>query len=177
MIINLYDILSVVGKSVSIDAAVDEVKADFYGESLLLSGRGSFELTIQCVEKDIVKISCKPIICTVRLCSRCLTDVECEYPLTIERRVNVASKKVYIDDSSETDDISYIEDCNLDVDRLVLDELFTVLPVSVLCKNDCKGICKVCGTNLNRSSCDCDQTVPDPRMAVFSDIFNQFKEV
>ena len=73
--------------------------------------------------------------------------------------------------------MKYVISKTLDIDRLVLDELFTIIPMNVLCKEDCKGICKVCGTNLNKSTCNCDQTVPDPRMAVFSDIFNQFKEV
>jgi uncharacterized protein len=96
-----------------------------------------------------------------------------EYRLNIRRRIDITANKVYVDDASEQDDISYIEDCNLDVDRLILDELFTLLPMNVLCKEDCKGICKVCGTNLNMSTCECDQTVPDPRMAVFGDIFKQ----
>jgi uncharacterized protein len=106
-----------------------------------------------------------------------LGNVDCEYHLSIFRNINVAKNEAYLEDASDADEISYIEDCNLDIDMLVLDELYTILPMNVICKEDCKGICKVCGTNLNESTCDCDQTVPDPRMAVFSDIFNQFKEV
>ena len=178
MNVNLFDVLTSVGNSATIDATLSYMKKVFYGEEITLTGKGSFKLIITCVAKDIVEIHCNPIICAVRSCSRCLSEVECEYELSINRKVNVALNKVYIEDSSETDDISYIEDCNLDIDRLVLDELFTILPLSVLCKEDCKGICKVCGTNLNKSTCDCDQTVPDPRMAVFSDIFKDFnKEV
>ena len=177
MNVNLFDVITSVGNSVTNDVVLSELKEIFCGEEISLSSKDSFKLVITCVAKDIVEIHCSPTVVAVRNCSRCLSEVECEYELPINRKVNVALNKVYIDDSSETDDTSYIEDCNLDVDRLVLDELFTVLPTSVLCKEDCKGICKVCGTNLNKSSCDCDQTVPDPRMAVFSDIFNQFKEV
>lgn len=177
MNVNLYDVLTSVGKSEILDVSLPEHNEVFYGEEITLSGKEAFRLNITCVKKDIVNITCEPVIVAMRTCSRCLTEVECCYPLSIQRTVNVSTNKVYIDNSSETDDISYIEDCNLDVDRLILDELFTILPTSVLCKEDCKGICKVCGTNLNTSSCNCDQTVPDPRMAVFSDIFNQFKEV
>ena len=177
MIVNLFDVLSSVGNSLTVDAVLSDLNEVFFGEEITVISKGSFKINITCIAKDIVELDCNPVIGIVRSCSRCLSEVEGEYELSIKRKVNVALNKVYIDDSSETDDTSYIEDCNLDVDRLVLDELFTILPSSVLCKEDCKGICKVCGTNLNKSTCDCDQTVPDPRMAVFSDIFNQFKEV
>lgn len=50
-------------------------------------------------------------------------------------------------------------------------------PMRVLCKEDCKGICSRCGANLNQGSCDCDTADLDPRMAVISDIFKNFKEV
>ena len=40
-----------------------------------------------------------------------------------------------------------------------------------------KGLCPVCGTNLNEKECGCDRTVADPRMAAIQDIFKNFKEV
>ncbi len=177
MNINLYEVLTVVGKEMSIETSLEQLQEDFQGEQLVLNSKEPFCVTLKCLEKNVVQIQCNLTIEAKRSCSRCLDDVMCEYPLTICRTVNVEKKEAYTDDASETDEICYIEDCTLDIDRLVLDELFTIIPMNVLCKEDCKGICKVCGTNLNKSTCNCDQTVPDPRMAVFSDIFNQFKEV
>ena len=37
--------------------------------------------------------------------------------------------------------------------------------------------CSKCGANLNVTTCDCDTSSLDPRMAVIQDIFKQFKEV
>ena len=65
----------------------------------------------------------------------------------------------------------------LDVDRLIASELMVNLPMKVLCREDCKGICRKCGKNLNEGACGCDDSVPDPRMSVIQDIFKQFKEV
>ncbi len=177
MNINLYDVLSVVGKEISVQAQLEELQEDFSGERMVLYSKDPFSVTIKCLEKNVVAIECDVTVVAKRSCSRCLEKVVCMYDLHIRRTVNVEKKEAYVEDASETDEVSYIEDCTLDIDRLVLDELFTVIPMNVLCKEDCKGICKVCGTNLNKSTCNCDQTVPDPRMAVFSDIFNQFKEV
>ena len=75
------------------------------------------------------------------------------------------------------DETNYICGFNLDVDTLVYDEVLIELPYQVLCSEDCKGLCKVCGQDLNSGSCQCDQQVLDPRMAVIRDIFNNFKEV
>ena len=177
MKINLYDVLSVVGKELTIQADVDNLEGDFQGESLKINSEGAFDITLRHIQKDIVTVGCDVTVSVSRICSRCLDEVVCSYDLQIVRTVNMEKKEAYTEDASESDEISYIEDCTLDVDMLVLDELYTKLPMTVLCKEDCKGICKVCGTNLNKGICDCDQTVPDPRMAVFSDIFNQFKEV
>ena len=65
----------------------------------------------------------------------------------------------------------------LDVDKLVYGEALQNWPSRVLCKGECKGLCKVCGQNLNRGTCSCDRTDLDPRMAKIRDIFSNFKEV
>lgn len=177
MVINLYDILSVTGREMTVKADLDCRQIDFQGEKLLLTCKEPFDVLLKHTSKGIICVTCNARLTVNRACSRCLSEVVCDYSLNVERTINVAKKEAFIDNLNEYDEISYIEDCTLDVDLLILDELYTVLPMNVLCKTDCKGICKVCGTNLNKRICDCDQTVPDPRMAVFSDIFNQFKEV
>lgn len=177
MIINLYDILSVQGKELTVEANLKETQVIFQGETLKITFDKPFYIVLRHVEKDMVCVEFQAVVTVNRICSRCLGDVVCNHILDVKRTINVAKKEAYTDDTSEYDEIGYIEDCTLDVDMLVLDELYTILPMSVLCKEDCKGICKVCGINLNKSTCNCDQTVPDPRMAVFGDIFNQFKEV
>ena len=65
----------------------------------------------------------------------------------------------------------------LNLDRMVHDEILVNWPDKVLCRENCKGICPVCGQNLNDKDCGCDRVVLDPRMAKFQDIFNEFKEV
>lgn len=177
MIINLYDVLSVSGRELTVEADLKDTQVMFQGESMDINYKNPFCITLRHTDKDVVCVEFQVVAAVKRTCSRCLGDVVRNYTLDVKRTINVAKKEAYADDTLEYDEISYIEDCTLDVDMLVLDELYTILPMNVLCKEDCKGICKVCGTNLNKSTCNCDQTVPDPRMAVFSDIFNQFKEV
>ena len=58
----------------------------------------------------------------------------------------------------------------IDADALLKKELMGLVPIQILCRDDCKGLCKVCGTNLNHGTCNCDDFVPDPRLSVFNDI-------
>ena len=43
-----------------------------------------------------------------------------------------------------------------------------------LCSESCKGLCVVCGTNLNVSECDCDTEEIDPRLEMFKKLLNKY---
>ena len=43
--------------------------------------------------------------------------------------------------------------------------------MKTLCREDCRGICRKCGRNLNEGDCGCDTVELDPRMAVIAEIF------
>ena len=77
----------------------------------------------------------------------------------------------------ELDEKNYIDGYNLDVDKLLYNEILIGWPMKILCREDCKGICSVCGQNLNEGTCDCEDTGLDPRMSVIRDVFKNFKEV
>lgn len=108
-------------------------------------------------------------------CARCLELVEYTSELEFEQELDM---KISDDDRvKDLDEQSYLTGYNLDADQMVSNELTLNLPMKVLCKEDCKGICNRCGANLNVETCDCDTRSLDPRMAVIQDIFKQFKEV
>ena len=65
----------------------------------------------------------------------------------------------------------------IDVDELICHEIWVNWPMKVLCRPDCRGICSVCGRDLNEGTCTCDTFVPDPRLAAIKDILNADKEV
>ena len=107
-------------------------------------------------------------------CARCLEEVPTSIRFDIDKKLRIEEDGL-VDDEMEQPD--YLIGFELDVDKLVYAEILVNWPMRVLCKDDCKGICKVCGMNLNKGTCSCDSFVPDPRMAAFQDIFNKFKEV
>jgi uncharacterized protein len=107
-------------------------------------------------------------------CGRCLEEVPTHLHFDIDKALTITDGTAVDEEMEETD---YLIGFELDVDRLVYAEILVNWPMRVLCKEDCKGICKVCGMNLNSGACNCQRTELDPRMAAIQDIFKQFKEV
>ncbi len=102
-------------------------------------------------------------------CDRCLEPVLQDISINFSREFDI--NKTEQQRIEALDEINFISGNNLDVDRFVYGEVLMNLPMKVLCKEDCKGICNKCGTNLNHTTCDCDNTELDPRMAKIRDIF------
>jgi len=44
-----------------------------------------------------------------------------------------------------------------EIDKSVTDAILLELPTRLLCKDNCKGVCAVCGQNLNKGSCNCNK--------------------
>ena len=107
-------------------------------------------------------------------CGRCLEEVPTQICFDIDKKLEI-NDSALIDDEMEEND--YLIGFELDVDKLVYAEILVNWPMKVLCKEDCEGICKVCGANLNKGDCGCQRTELDPRMAAIQDIFSKFKEV
>ncbi len=53
----------------------------------------------------------------------------------------------------------------IDLDPIVREQVLLELPEYPVCDEQCKGLCPVCGANLNDRECGCDRHVPDPRWA------------
>lgn len=112
------------------------------------------------------------------------TVIDMTLQMRCDRCLETVLQKIHIDfsrefDMNETekqrieslDEINFMSGNNLDVDGFVYGEVLMNLPMKVLCREDCKGICNRCGANLNHETCNCDTTELDPRMARIRDIF------
>ena len=66
----------------------------------------------------------------------------------------------------------YIEakDGMLDMDALAVSDILLDLPSKQLCSEDCKGLCPVCGVDLNHSVCQCKKKEIDPRLQALADL-------
>jgi uncharacterized protein len=67
----------------------------------------------------------------------------------------------------EDDDLAtaFYRDDVIDLGELMREQFYLAAPMKALCSERCRGLCPVCGTNLNVASCQCQQTWEDPRLA------------
>ncbi|MCI8327850.1 MAG: DUF177 domain-containing protein [Lachnospiraceae bacterium] len=108
-------------------------------------------------------------------CDRCLEDVPVAFHLDIDKEIPLQESLETGEEEMEGRD--YMLGFHLDLDRIIYDEVLVNWPMKVLCEEDCAGICRKCGKNLNHGACSCEKTELDPRMAVIQNVFNKFKEV
>ena len=168
MLIDLSDILSTEGLTRNVEVHIDFDNFQFKGMNYRIGSADDFTLELKNDGKNRVKITGSTRVVMNLVCDRCLEEFRREFDVDID---TVIDTSVFdSDDVDEIDELSYFEDCNIDMDALLKKELMGLVPIQILCKDDCKGLCKVCGTNLNHGSCSCDDFVPDPRLSVFNDI-------
>ena len=72
----------------------------------------------------------------------------------------------------EEEDLStaFYDDQKIDLAQLMREQFYLALPMKPLCGDGCRGLCPVCGTNLNRGTCDCNREWEDPRLAVLKNM-------
>lgn len=137
--------------------------------------KSTVQLTLLSSAAKKVRITAKASLSLQAPCDRCLEAVELPFDIDFEEEIDFSKSDE--ERAEELDETCYITGFDLDVDRLIREELLLNFPMKVLCRDDCKGICKVCGNNLNKKECGCDRTELDPRMAAIRDIFKNAKEV
>ena len=115
------------------------------GGLLKLSGELHFELNVNCL--------------------RCLEPVELAKDIEVEESFVEVLK-------SDEDDAYTFEGNAVDIDKPLMDNIILNMPMAVICSEDCKGLCKSCGTNLNLKNCSCEESkIVDPRMEILKDYF------
>lgn len=108
-------------------------------------------------------------------CDRCLKPVK--YSMKIETEQEVLSPDCEEEKTEESEQDAFMEGYQLRVEDLIYNDIVLNWPMKILCREDCKGICRICGKDLNTGACGCDTFVPSPGLAGIKEIFNANKEV
>lgn len=175
MLINLSDVLSEQHKTIDkmISVEMTEFHAS-YGCFPLIEKEDAHIVVKHVKQRELLIEGQAKMVLEVP-CDRCLEPVRVPFDLEFTKNVDLQeSDDAQVDDLDEK---NYIDGYNLDVEKLLYNEILIGWPMKVLCSEDCKGICNTCGQNLNLGTCDCEDTSLDPRMSVIRDVFKNFKEV
>ena len=106
-------------------------------------------------------------------CSRCLRELQNELQLDFKTAF-VSSEELSDEQEVELDlqdlEVSFSDEDEIDLVDVVREQMILALPSRPLCSEDCKGLCEICGINLNEASCDCKQEETDPRWAALKNL-------
>ncbi len=103
------------------------------------------------------------------LCDRCLEAFDCSIQAEIYQRYST-------NPDEDDEDILPISGFEIDLEDVVTEAIVLNVPMKWLHDENCKGICKVCGINLNKQSCHCDAQEIDPRLEGLRNLFHPQSE-
>lgn len=105
-------------------------------------------------------------------CDRCMKPVA--VPLHVDIQQRFAKDQASDVDTPDQDmDILPMENDRIDLEETILHEVQLGVPMKVLCKEDCKGLCPICGQDLNEGQCDCEEDNRDPRWEALKGLFSE----
>ncbi len=61
----------------------------------------------------------------------------------------------------------------LDLEPLVREEMLLAIPINPICRLDCKGLCPICGGNLNETLCTHEDEEIDSRLSVLKTLLDE----
>lgn len=100
-------------------------------------------------------------------CSRCLKDSV--YPIGIEFDIVLLERGKNRTVNPDEGAIIFDGD-EADIDSELQQSVFMALPIRSVCRDDCQGLCPLCGQDKNIRSCDCQEDKMDPRWAKLQDL-------
>jgi uncharacterized protein len=97
-------------------------------------------------------------------CGRCLD------PVTSSVEVDLQELYAYPESDATEDEASRLEGDFLDLEPALRDAVVLALPLTPLCREDCGGLCVVCGARRDDVDCGHDVAPVDPRWAALNDL-------
>ncbi len=147
------------GKNFSFRFTQDWWKTDLGDKRILgLAAPVSARIKIQPVGK---KISIEGSVSTSLLlqCDRCLEPYSWELSNDFRIFLSLSPLTGGIDVELSEDDLNLevIQGNFLEPEQVIQEQIILSLPMKTVCSADCKGLCAICGSNLNFTTCSCSK--------------------
>jgi len=101
-------------------------------------------------------------------CAACLTEFELEVPVVFSLTLKLrpapsAELPEELELTREDLEEYFYEGESIDLSEVLREQVLLSLPMYPRCQETCRGLCPVCGVNLNEQSCSCEREEIDPR--------------
>ena len=161
MTLNLKELLSGAKSRLPFEYVIDLSELDFFGEHPFKTGVHITGEVTMLAGIPILNFSLQAELLT--LCASCGKPARRRFTLSEER---VLSDKPT---DAENDEVALYHGDLLELDTVVTDAVVLGVDIRILCKDDCKGLCPICGADLNEGDCGCKPET-DPRLAKLKEL-------
>lgn len=146
MIINLKQLFNIVGEKRDLDVSIpmeelSQIRGCNFSSPVQVKGR-IFN------RAGVVHLDFSVDFTLSMSCDRCLAEFERDYHFDFEHIVVQSA-------SRDNDEYIIADGESINLSEIAVTDLLLQLPSKFLCHEDCKGLCMVCGCDLNESECDC----------------------
>jgi len=135
------------------DAVLDgTVVADF-----ILNHKGS-DLHVTGTFNTVIKLRC------TRCAKEIVKNFSNGFGLSYLPQPEWPDEDVEVELKYEDMEIAFYNGITFDVNLMILEQIELAMPMKFVCREDCKGLCFQCGTDLNKGTCACNREKIDARM-------------
>jgi uncharacterized protein len=157
-------------RKIRFDATFPPGKTDFLDGRVRQASPLHVEGSAELVSRTLGEIRVRGCL-SVRLeteCDRCLEvvafPIETDFDLFYEPMTLLSAEEEVKIDEGESE-IAFYEGDGLDLEDILRERVLLALPMQKICRQDCKGICPICGQNRNQVACGCQAKMVDDRWA------------
>lgn len=106
-------------------------------------------------------------------CDRCLGPadyaIDSRFDLFYRPAPSLSREEEVAIDEAEAE-IGFYQGGGLELEDILREQVLLMLPMQRVCREDCRGICPVCGANRNETACDCHVETPDDRWSALRNL-------
>ncbi len=106
-------------------------------------------------------------------CARCLDPVvkavAHDFDL-LYRPLGIDAGKAELSVTTAEAEVGYYQGDGLQLEDVIREQVLLAVPLKVICREECKGLCPHCGANWNLEQCSCEDPVEDPRWSALKEI-------
>lgn len=160
------------------DEGLDIEDEDSFETEEGVQGRTKLRARLERAGKDVF-IHGEATAALTLSCSRCLRKFETGVSIPLDLAYCPEAEEA----GSETHELTademdtgFYRDEEIDLFEVAREQVLLSLPMKPLCAETCKGICPMCGADLNEAPCGCEAKTADPRFQALKKYFDHRKE-
>lgn len=167
MLLDVSPIIKIQGAKIELDNEIGLGGAEFLG------GDYSFDTPLRI--SGVVYNNGQSLTLSARVTGKAKTEcARCLKPIEIDVDYDIRELLSRLEDGAGGDeDVILFDGHEIELDDIAADHFLMNISGKYLCRDDCRGLCPVCGHDLNEGDCGCDNEYIDPRWQALKDMLDR----